>query len=162
MAQGYKAQPIPSTAGASRRLGATTRGDVAEESLLVSSSRTLLEPEQVAAILGVSCNTLNNWRVRKSGPRYMKAGNKLVRYPSDLLQEWIESQIRSTNDNANSQEEREVGVPLLGKRRRVQQGSRFGRHRTQQDRRQQGGSGSVQDGGGRQSSSSAPPGDTIQ
>lgn len=46
----------------------------------------LLAEREAAAILGVSIQTLRNWRWRGEGPRYRKLGLRLVRYlRADLL-----------------------------------------------------------------------------
>ena len=46
----------------------------------------LLDERGAAAILGISVQTLANWRWRGEGPRYRKLGLRLVRYlRADLL-----------------------------------------------------------------------------
>lgn len=48
----------------------------------------LLKPCQLAAILGISQKTLEQWRWRKIGPKFVKVGS-LVRYrPTDVL-DWL-------------------------------------------------------------------------
>ena len=59
--------------------------------------------EAEAAYLGaVSVRTLQSWRMRGAGPRYLKLGRSLrapVRYTRRLLREYHERQIRcSTSD----------------------------------------------------------------
>lgn len=45
----------------------------------------LLTPEQAADFLGVSKETLAQWRSERRGPRYIKLEKRLVKYlPSDL------------------------------------------------------------------------------
>lgn len=45
----------------------------------------LVDEAEAAAILGVSRQTIANWRWRGCGPRYRKIGQRLVRYHrSDL------------------------------------------------------------------------------
>jgi len=49
------------------------------------ASDVLLTPEKAADFLGVSKETLAQWRSERRGPRYIKLEKRLVRYlPSDL------------------------------------------------------------------------------
>lgn len=50
----------------------------------------LLAEREAAAILGVSIQTLRNWRWRREGPRFRKIGSRLVRYCRDDLLAFIE------------------------------------------------------------------------
>lgn len=112
--------------------------------------RELLDSDQTAAALGVAVNTLNNWRSRKEGPPYSKIGH-LVRYPSDMLAQWIESNTRrpEAKQNADSRARGEVGMAILGKRAGVQPNHRFVGHRTKQNGRIEARSGGAQTGKGR-------------
>jgi excisionase family DNA binding protein len=49
-----------------------------------------LTAQEVARILAVSTNTLRNWRQYGSGPRYVKIGDRLVRYRFDEVVAWAE------------------------------------------------------------------------
>ena len=53
-------------------------------------SGDLLTPKQAAKILQISVPALAVRRVRGTGPPFKKLG-KLIRYPWDLLMEWIEN-----------------------------------------------------------------------
>ena len=64
-----------------------------------SGGRRLLTRLQAAEYLGVSQATLSRWAADRSGPPFIKLhdgkdGGGTVRYPSDLLDEYIESCIR--------------------------------------------------------------------
>ena len=48
---------------------------------------------EAARYLGVSRAALRLWRSRGEGPRYFKAGEKLVRYRRADLDSWIESRL---------------------------------------------------------------------
>jgi predicted DNA-binding transcriptional regulator AlpA len=48
----------------------------------------LYSPKQVAAMLGFNKRTLNNWRYRKRGPKYLKIGNT-IRYEEKDIQDFI-------------------------------------------------------------------------
>ncbi len=40
----------------------------------------LLDEKEVSAILRVAVTTLRNWRALRQGPRYVKVGQRIVRY----------------------------------------------------------------------------------
>lgn len=48
-------------------------------------------PEQVAEKLGVTEKTLNYWRYKGTGPRYLRVG-KHVRYRWRDVEEWLRQQ----------------------------------------------------------------------
>lgn len=52
-----------------------------------------LTSEQAAEYLGVSKAALQLWRSQDVGPRYFKAGEKLVRYRACDLEMWIEARL---------------------------------------------------------------------
>ncbi|WP_295885436.1 helix-turn-helix domain-containing protein [uncultured Thiohalocapsa sp.] len=54
----------------------------------------LLDEKAAAALLSFSPRTLQMWRVRGGGPKYLKLGSA-VRYHPDDLATWIEEQTRS-------------------------------------------------------------------
>lgn len=54
---------------------------------------TTLTPHQAARYLGVSESALRLWRSTGDGPRYFKAGEKLVRYRRVDLDAWIEQRL---------------------------------------------------------------------
>ncbi len=73
--------------------------NVSEVSRESSEGRRLLTRAQTAEYLGVSQATLSRWAADRSGPPFIKLhdgkdGGGTVRYPSDLLDEYIESCIR--------------------------------------------------------------------
>ena len=54
----------------------------------------LLTPEEVAKILSVSVHTLRRWRYERKGPPFIKIENRLVRYSSEelfdyMLPQWL-------------------------------------------------------------------------
>ena len=62
-----------------------------------SGGRRLLTRLQAAEYLGVSQATLSRWAADRSGPPFIKLHDGeagAVRYPSDLLDEYIESRIK--------------------------------------------------------------------
>lgn len=53
----------------------------------------LLTPEATADLLGVSVDTLSDWRCsRVQGPRYVKVG-RLVRYQECDIREWLSTRV---------------------------------------------------------------------
>lgn len=53
----------------------------------------LLTPEAAAKLLGVSIDTLSDWRCRGGqGPRYLRVG-RLIRYRECELQEWLSTRV---------------------------------------------------------------------
>ena len=62
-----------------------------------SGGRRLLTRLQTAEYLGVSQATLSRWAADRTGPPFIKLHDGeagAVRYPSDLLDEYIESRIK--------------------------------------------------------------------
>lgn len=47
---------------------------------------------EVEALTGIKRKTLQGWRLRGTGPRWVRAGQRLVRYPANSLRDWINSQ----------------------------------------------------------------------
>lgn len=56
-----------------------------------------LTPKQAAKYIGVSQAALRLWRAGGIGPRYYKAGTKLVRYRRADLDCWIEDRLKPLN-----------------------------------------------------------------
>jgi predicted DNA-binding transcriptional regulator AlpA len=47
---------------------------------------------EVEALTGIKRKTLQGWRFRGIGPRWIRAGGRLIRYPAQALHDWINSQ----------------------------------------------------------------------
>jgi predicted DNA-binding transcriptional regulator AlpA len=58
---------------------------------------------QSSKYIGISDATLRSWRARGIGPRYYKAGEKLVRYRRSDLDAWIEEHLTPAAEPANAQ-----------------------------------------------------------
>lgn len=54
----------------------------------MSPTTQLIAPEEVAAYLGISPDTINTFRKQGRGPRYTRVG-KLVRYRLEDVEEWL-------------------------------------------------------------------------
>ena len=60
---------------------------------------SLLRPQQAAALLGLSVQTLAKYRLTGDGPPFVKVGPRVVAYRLDALEAWIVSRTRrSTSD----------------------------------------------------------------
>lgn len=60
---------------------------------MVNDQQTTLTPKQAAKYMGISDAALRLWRAEGKGPRYFKAGEKLVRYRRADLDQWIEARL---------------------------------------------------------------------
>lgn len=54
----------------------------------------LLDTAEAARVLGISPATLNTWRSRRLGPRWVAVSARAVRYQRRALDEFIERQTR--------------------------------------------------------------------
>lgn len=66
------------------------------------TANNLLNTQQAAEMLGLSPNTLNQWRNRKRGPSFKKIG-KAVRYSEEELRSYIAQQTREGTSRQNLQ-----------------------------------------------------------
>jgi excisionase family DNA binding protein len=57
--------------------------------------------KQAAALIGLKPNTLEIWRLRGGGPRYIKFG-RAVRYRQSDLETYIESQTRESTSQESA------------------------------------------------------------
>lgn len=60
---------------------------------------TILDETQTAQKLGLSIKTLQSWRWRKIGPRYLKIGGA-VRYAAEDIEEYLKSRAVETRDSS--------------------------------------------------------------
>lgn len=51
-----------------------------------------LNEVQVAEIIGASVATVRRWRLIGRGPKFLKVGGTLIRYPVEELETWLASQ----------------------------------------------------------------------
>ncbi len=58
----------------------------------VDTFAVLLTTKQAAAYLNLQPRTLDDWRLRKIGPAYIKLINDAVRYRQSVLDAWLEAQ----------------------------------------------------------------------
>ena len=63
----------------------------------------LLDEKQAAALLNVSVKSLQGWRYRGGGPKFVKIGRRLVRYTMADLEAFVLARLRtSTSDSGRS------------------------------------------------------------
>ena len=63
--------------------------------------KRFLNSDEAADYLGLQRTTLEAWRCRGGGPRFVKLG-RAVRYRQADLDEWIESRIRENTVNGEA------------------------------------------------------------
>ncbi len=67
-----------------------------------TTPRSLLTETEAAQILKFSVRTLQNWRCRGGGPRFVKVSRGCIRYRLEDLDAWVESCLRwSTSDEGS-------------------------------------------------------------
>lgn len=60
---------------------------------MVTELQETLTPKQAAKYVGISEAALRLWRSENKGPRFFKAGEKLVRYRRVDVDQWIEARL---------------------------------------------------------------------
>ena len=63
------------------------------------SKPRLIDTVQLAEYLGNEVNTCEGWRLKGIGPSFIKVG-RLVRYKTQTVDLWIESQTRNSTSEA--------------------------------------------------------------
>lgn len=56
---------------------------------------------EAARLLHVTPRTLERWRVSQTGPAWMRAGRKIVRYSRQGIHEWCRAQCSEVNRHAS-------------------------------------------------------------
>lgn len=59
----------------------------------MTEQQSTLSPKQAAKYVGISEAALRLWRAEGKGPRFFRAGEKLVRYRRTDLDSWIEARL---------------------------------------------------------------------
>ena len=63
---------------------------------MMMDQQNAFTPKQAAKYVGISEAALRLWRSEGKGPRYFRAGEKLVRYRRTDLDSWIEERLNQT------------------------------------------------------------------
>jgi len=66
----------------------------------VIEQESTFTPRKAAQYLGISEAALRLWRAEGKGPRYFRAGEKLVRYRKADLDSWIEARLSEPVNSA--------------------------------------------------------------
>ncbi|WP_159433613.1 helix-turn-helix transcriptional regulator [Agrococcus sp. Marseille-P2731] len=69
----------------------STKVHVPAVDLFAISPGTLVDPEFLSAVLGISLKTLRNWRDAERGPRAMRYA-RVVKYKVGDVTRWLENQ----------------------------------------------------------------------
>jgi len=64
----------------------------------VNEQPNTLTSKKAAGYLGISEAVLRLWRSEGRGPRFFRAGEKLIRYRRSDLDAWIESRLSSAHE----------------------------------------------------------------
>ena len=62
-----------------------------EKILKAATLDYLLTQKEVEQITGMSASTLEQWRHKNKGPKWVRFGEKSIRYPKSLLDEYTKS-----------------------------------------------------------------------
>ena len=92
----------------------------------------LLMPAEAAKELRTSQSTLAKWRSAGKGPPWFKMMGS-IRYDSQMLQQWIESQI-TESVHALTGTMRDVELSRINQRNSIQRSNRFTGHQTKRER----------------------------
>ncbi len=65
-------------------------------------TRTLLRPDEAARRLGLTARTLELWRRRGRGPRWVRLTSRVVRYPVIELERWLVEQADAARDEGEA------------------------------------------------------------
>lgn len=68
-------------------------GPVGNDSVRPSLANRLLTPDEVAQMLGLSIDTLAQWRSQRRGIPFVKLSRSVVRYRQRDLEAWLDERI---------------------------------------------------------------------
>ena len=66
-----------------------------ESEMIENPIEDLWTEHDVAKFLGLSVRTIQQWRYRGDGPRYLKINDAVVRYRPGVVSEWAEEYVQS-------------------------------------------------------------------
>ena len=61
---------------------------------------SLLNEQQAAGLLGVTVRTLQKWRVRGGGPRFVRVSSRCIRYRRRELNHWAAERLKHSTSEA--------------------------------------------------------------
>ena len=75
-----------------------TDGPMDQAMSVSTSSMAMLDQEEAARFLHIQPRTLESWRQRRIGPRFVRYSIRCVRYRAQDLQVWLDNQSIQTED----------------------------------------------------------------
>jgi len=94
----------------------------------------LLKPEQLAEMIGLTPETLAQWRCEGRGPVFIKVSERRVLYAESAVEIWLQSRQKGgpgdAKSNRSSKKGRVLVLPVHGGRSAILRNHRFGGHRT--------------------------------
>jgi len=67
------------------------------------NNQVLLKEGQAAEFLGLSDNTLRDWRWRNQGPPYIRLSAKCIRYDKEQLGQWLREKTEQPKNKDKAQ-----------------------------------------------------------
>lgn len=71
--------------------------------MTTNSTPTLLTERQAAEALGISHRSLQAWRCRGEGPKFLKLNGTIVRYRAEDLDAWVADAVRNSTSDPGAQ-----------------------------------------------------------
>jgi predicted DNA-binding transcriptional regulator AlpA len=66
-------------------------------------NRRLLDQNELARLLGVSGRTIESWRLRGCGPKFVAISRRCVRYRASDVEEWANQKLRASTSDAGGE-----------------------------------------------------------
>ena len=99
---------------------------------MTSCIDNLMSPAELAGSLGLSVDTLADWRSQRRGPAYFAVGRKIW-YPRDRVENWLQTKLKETEEDGNTQTRRNLALQVQSGRPRIQRDHKLGRHHTKRE-----------------------------
>ena len=77
-------------------------------------------------------DTLADWRSQRRGPAYFAVGRKIW-YPRDRVENWLQTKLKETEEDGNTQTRRNLALQVQSGRPRIQRDHKLGRHHTKRE-----------------------------
>lgn len=82
----------------------------------MSERRELMQPKEVANLLGVSTKTLERWRADRIGPPWLRLPGSgprpRLRYSRNAVHVWVKSQLQTTDANVELLDKASLSDPM--------------------------------------------------
>lgn len=67
-----------------------------QDPLIFADPDYLMTEQQTSELTNVAIQTLRNWRVRGSGPKFIRVSSRAIRYRRRDLMAWVESRLAAS------------------------------------------------------------------